>query len=404
MLRRHTLDLGHGAMRWWLICLTSLALGSAACAPAAPGRSAERSPDSPTTNGASGAAWEQAWNELVAAARQEGTVVVLGPPTPELRQRMPAAFRQRFGITVEYTGQPSGDFAARLSSERSAGIYSADVVISGSNSMYELLAGRGQIENGVMGMLAPLRPVLIHPEVLDTSKYRMGKLIFMDPAGEYVYRQNNSVNRTISVNTDYVRPSEIQSWYDLLKPEYRGRIVTYDPMIPGSATNQSAELYTTLGADFVRRLYVDQQPFVTRDQRQSADLIARGAYPIALSLPMTDVGRMADEGFPVRALPNPPESPDSLSAQFGHLGILDRAPHPNATKLFVNWLLTREGQQLWQNAQFQVSNRNDLDDSALPREWLPQPGVDYFDENAWDFTLNVQPSIREDMRTLLGRH
>src|SRR5262245_21027641 len=190
MLRWPTLARAHGAMRWWLICLTSLALSSAACAPAAPERSAERSADSPATSGASGAAWEQAWNDLIAAARREGTVVVLGPPTPELRQRMPAAFRQRFGITVEYTGQPSGDFAARLASERSAGIYTADIVISGSNSMYEVLAGRGQVENGSMGMLAPLRPVLILPEVLDTSKYRMGKLVFMDPAGEYVYRQN----------------------------------------------------------------------------------------------------------------------------------------------------------------------------------------------------------------------
>src|SRR5207248_4774911 len=191
---------------------------------------------------------------------------------------------------------------------------------------------------------------------------------------------NNTVNRTLTLNTERVRPSEIQSWYDLLKPEYREKIVTYDPLVPGAATNQSAELYLNLGADFVRRLYVDQQPFVTRDHRQSADMLARGTYPIALSLQQQEVGRLAEEGFAVRAIPNPPESPDSLSAGFGHLGILDRAPHPNAAQLFVNWLLTREGQQLWQNAQLQVSVRNDLDDSAVPREWLPQPGVDYFDE------------------------
>src|SRR5688500_15818306 len=193
-------------MRWWLAWLACLALGGAACAPAAPARSTDRPAAGTSTPSGAGAGWEQAWNELVAAARQEGNLVVLGPPSPELRRRMPEAFQQRFGIPIEYTGQASGDFAARLASERQAGIYSADIVISGSNSMYEVLAGRGQIENGVMGMLAPLRPVLLLPEVLDTSKYRMGKLIFMDPAGEYVYRQNNSVNRMIAVNTDHVRP------------------------------------------------------------------------------------------------------------------------------------------------------------------------------------------------------
>jgi len=372
-----------------------------ACAAGGRSGTSERAASGDATSGQSNPAWEQQWNELVAAARQEGRVVVLGPPTPELRRKLPEAFQQRFGIVVEYTGQASGDWSARLDGERRAGLYSADVVISGSNSMYEALAGRGQVENGVMGMLAPLRPVLIFPEVLDTSKYRTGKHIFMDPEQQYVYRMNNTVGRTITVNTASVQPSALRSWYDLLKPEYRGRIVSYDPRIPGSATNQSAELYVTLGADYVRRLYVDQQPFFTRDHRQSADLLARGAYAIALSMPQQEVGRLIEEGLPVRGVPNPPESPDSLSAQFGHLGMLDRAPHPNAAKVFVNWLLTREGQQLWQNTQLQVSVRSDLDDGAVPREWLPQPGVNYFDENAWEFTLETQPSIREDVRNML---
>jgi ABC-type Fe3+ transport system substrate-binding protein len=388
----------------WLPCVVYLVLAALACGPAAPERTAERARPAPAAPMAgSGPAGDQQWNDLIAAARQESGLVVLGPPTPELRRRLPEAFQQRFGIPLEYTGQASGDFAARLASERGAGVYSADVVISGSNSMYEVLAGRGHVENGVMGMLAPLRPALVLPEVLDLSKYRMGKLIFMDPADQYVYRMNNTVGRSITLNTDHVRLDDIKSWYDLLKPEYRGRIVSYDPTIAGAATNQSAEIYVKLGPDFVRRLYVDQQPFIIRDHRQSADLLARGTYPIALSLQQQEVGRLIDEGFPVRALPNPPESPDSVSAGFGHIGLVDRAPHPNAAKLFVNWLLSREGQQLWQNAQQQVSVRNDLDDGAIPREWLPVPGAEYFDENAWEFTLDQQPAIREDIRTMLAR-
>jgi iron(III) transport system substrate-binding protein len=343
------------------------------------------------------------WDELVEAAQREGGLVVMGPPTPELRRRLPEVFQQRFGVRMEYTGQASGEYALRLGNERQAGVYSSDIVISGSNTMYEVLAGRGRLEDGVMGMLVPLRPALLLPEVLDTSKYRSGRLIFMDPAEQYVFRMNNTVNRTITLNTDHVRAADIQSWYDLLKPEYRGRIVTYDPTISGAATNQSAEIYLKLGRDYTRRLYVDQQPLVTRDHRQSADLLARGAYPIAISLQQQEVGRLSDEGFPVLVIQNPPESPDSLSAGFGHLGILDRAPHPNAARLFVNWLLSREGQQIWQNAQLQVSGRNDLDDSAIPKHWIPVPGVDYFDENGWEFTLENQPAIRDDIRTMMGR-
>jgi iron(III) transport system substrate-binding protein len=398
------MDLAH---RRPVLILALVAALLAACAPGAPSAAPKSAPgDAAPANGlatdASGASGGPQWDALIAAARQEGTVVVLGPPTTELRRRLPEAFQRRFGISLEYTGQASGDFAARLLSERQAGIYSADVVISGSNSMYEVLAGRGQVENGVMGMLAPLRPTLVLPEVLDTAKYRLGKLIFMDPADQYVYRMNNTKNRTITLNTDVVRPGDLKSWYDLLKPEYRGRIVTYDPTIAGAATNQAAEIYLNLGADFTRRLYVEQQPLVTRDHRQSADLIGRGTYPIALSLQQQEVSRLAEEGFPVHAIQNPPESPDSVTAGFGHLGLLDHAPHPNGAKLFVNWLLSQEGQQIWQDAQQQVSVRNDLDDGGVPRDWIPQPGVEYFDENAWEFTLDTQPKIRDDLRAMMG--
>ena len=247
-------------------------------------------PVPPTGSAPPAASWEAQWNALLAAARQEGTVAVLGPPTPELRRRLPEAFQQRFGIAVEYTGQPSGDFAARLASERSAGVYSADVVISGSNSMYEVLADRGRIDHGVMGMLAPLRPALLLPEILDPIKYRAGQLPFVDPAEQYVYRMNSTVNRIIAVNTDQVRPNDLQSWYDLLKPEYRGGSRPTIRWSRAPRSNHATALYLKLGPEFVRRLYVDQQPFVTRDHRQMADLLARGSQPIALSLQQQEVG------------------------------------------------------------------------------------------------------------------
>src|SRR5437660_640419 len=116
----------------WLSCLGGALLAALACAPAAPERTAERATGATAPADASGAGWEQQWDALIAAARQEGKLIVLGPPTPDLRRRLPEAFQQRFGIPIEYTGQVSGDYAARLASERSAGIYSADVVISGS--------------------------------------------------------------------------------------------------------------------------------------------------------------------------------------------------------------------------------------------------------------------------------
>jgi len=214
----------------------------------------------------------------------------VGPPTPELRRRAPEAFQQRFGITVEYVGQASGDFAARLVSERGAGVYATDVVVSGPNSMYEVIASSGQIENGVMGMLAPLRPALILPEVLDPARYRSGRLLFMDPAEQYILRTANYTSFDVAVNTDHVRLSDLQTLQDLLKPEFRGRIAAYDPTIAGAGISDAVYKYERLGKDYVKQLFVDQEVFFTRDHRQTADLLAHGSRPVAMYLQGQAIG------------------------------------------------------------------------------------------------------------------
>jgi iron(III) transport system substrate-binding protein len=405
-MRRHwTSQRRRGATHVGLAGLACLTLAVAACAPAATGRAGDRAAAPAPTAGGSETGADPAWNALVAAARQEGTVVVLGPPTPELRRRAPEAFQQRFGVTLEYVGQASGDFGPRLGSERSAGVYSADVVVAGANTMYEVLAGNGQIENGVMGMLAPLRPALILPEVLDNAKYRTGKPLFMDPAEQYVLRTANYTNHDVVINTDYVQPTEIQSWQDLLKPEFRGKIAAYDPTIAGAGISAAVYMYERLGPDYVKRLFVDQDVVFTRDHRQTADMLAHGTRPIAMYIQGQAVGDLQDQGFPVAALPHLQGLAPAVTGGFSYVGLLDHAPHPNAAKLFVNWMTSRDGQQVWQDAQLQASTRNDLDDSRYPawfKASVPDSQVQYFDNQNWEFVQVTTPRIVPELRQLLG--
>src|SRR5690349_23467099 len=71
------------------------------------------------------------WDELIAAARREGTVVVTGPAHPEVRQALPAAFKARFGVNLEYIGGPASAMVAKMKAERASGIYSFDVTLAG---------------------------------------------------------------------------------------------------------------------------------------------------------------------------------------------------------------------------------------------------------------------------------
>src|SRR5918995_7435756 len=99
------------------------------------------------------------WDKLVADARKEGKVVIIAPSDPQVREAIPAAFKAKYGITVEYLGGRSSDMAARLRTERQSGIYTIDVALSGTLTMASIFYGEK--------MLDPLRPALIDPEVTD---------------------------------------------------------------------------------------------------------------------------------------------------------------------------------------------------------------------------------------------
>src|SRR6478672_332695 len=75
------------------------------------------------------------WDKLVADAKKEGKVVIIAPSDPQVREAIPAAFKARYGITVEYLGGRSSDMAARLRTERQSGVYTIDVALSGTLTM-----------------------------------------------------------------------------------------------------------------------------------------------------------------------------------------------------------------------------------------------------------------------------
>jgi iron(III) transport system substrate-binding protein len=347
----------------------------------------------PVSATAQSAPWKSSWEETLAAARQEGKVVVSGPPSQELRQVLPAAFKARYGIAVEYLGGRSTESATRMRAERQAGINSIDVIFAGIQSM-ALTFYREK-------MLQPLKPALQLPEVVDGSKWKKGKLWFSDPDDQYILRLANTVTTMFHINTSQVKVGEIKSVKDMLNPKYKGKIALQDPTIPGSGSNQAAHLYFQHGDDFVKRLYVDQKPMISRDTRQITDGLARGTFPISLGAEDADVAKLKKEGIPIEMLENLTDLYSEISASFGQVAIVDSAPHPNAAKVFVNWIASKEGNELFNKAMGTVPTRNDIDESFLPPELIPRDGVQYFDTYDWEFTVTKKEQVRQRMKELL---
>jgi iron(III) transport system substrate-binding protein len=336
------------------------------------------------------------WNKLVADAKKEGKVVIIAPPDPEVRESIPKAFKAKYGITVEYLGGRSSDTAARLRTERASGVYTVDVALSGMLTMASIFHAEK--------MLDPIRPILLDPDVTDGSKWKSGKLWFIDPEDQYILRLFSTRTAMFYLNTKYVKPEEVKSAQDLLNPKFQGKIITSDPTLPGIGSSDSARFYIQYGEDFVKKLYIDQKMLISRDRRQIGDGLARGAYPIAMGAEDEEMERLEKEGFPIHRVYSLQGMSEIVSPSVGHVGLFNNAPHPNAAKLFVNWIASKEGLEVYSRARGGAPTRNDIDAASyLPAAMIPQQGVDYFDSYNWEFVLKTKEKIRLRMKELLGR-
>jgi ABC-type Fe3+ transport system substrate-binding protein len=345
------------------------------------------------TGAATDEPWAIEWNALVDAARAEGKVIVKGNPDEALRIEFPKAFSDKFGIEVEYLGTSSSEFVVKIDRERAAGIYSTDVVLGGTVLYASFYDNR---------WLDPIPPVLIHPDAVDGSKWPGGRLWYADPEEQYLLRLANTVSGNVFVNTNLARPSDLTSWNDLLKPEFTGRIGSDDIEQQSNGHNIATMLYLRLGEDFVRRLYLDQRVAMVRGQRQLADAAARGTYAVVLGMSEEEHQRLTSDGLPVAMARDLRELSGTTGGGPSLTGLIKDAPHPNAARLFINWLATRDGSEAFGKAANLVPVRTDVDRSAFPAYLVPEPGKDYIDTSDWDFATNIRLPAGARVRAFLA--
>ncbi len=336
--------------------------------------------------------WETQWNKIVAEARKEGKVVVMGSADPVVRKELPAIFKAKFGVTLEYIGGRGGDNLARLRMERRAGAYTVDAVTAGVTNMVEYYQE---------GLLDPLLPALLLPEVLDPAKWKKKKLWFVDPGEKYILRLYNYLaSGLLYLNREQVKPGSFKSVHELLDPKWRGKISSLDPTISGPGQAEATRFYLQLGEEFVKRLYIDQKPIFSRDKRQIVDWLARGSYPVSISAETEFVVELKKQGLPVDMV-SLPDAPGTLTAGNGLLALMNRAPHPNAARLFVNWIASKEGAELLGRARQKPTTRSDIDESYAVSWEVPKPGVSYFDLHSWEFTMNMREKVNERVKNIL---
>jgi iron(III) transport system substrate-binding protein len=315
------------------------------------------------------------WEAIVTAAKKEGKVVVYGVPGVDVEKLFKEHFEFAFpGIKVESV--PDRDATERIVVERRAGKSIADVYL-GSASSTDFPSLRTQ------GIFQPVRPFLVLPEVLDESKWFDGKLWFIDKEEKYSLVYAVAVGTLIAVNTNLIKPHEITSYTQLVDPRWRGKIVSNDILRGSSGTGggliKFLYLHPNLGANFLKKLFGEMDITYSRDMRQMIDWLGQGRFAFALFPAWTDTEKAARIGLPV-AMVNSKRMKEGFPVVSGRrtVMVLNPAPHPNAAKVFLNWLLSRAGQAGMERVLTYPSLRVDTPTkSLLPELLVPESGKDF---------------------------
>ena len=287
--------------------------------------------------------WQADWDKTIKAAEEEGALTIY------MTQAFEPVFRDGFQkkypkIKVTMAAGRGPELSQRVMSERRAEKFAVDLYISGNISPLTVFH-RAKI-------LEPIKPLLLLPEVVDTSAWYEGKHHYDDPENRYIFVfEGTPRSGEITYNTKLVNPSEIKSYWDLLNPKWKGTIVSVDPLVSGPISAAHIFFYKQpdLGAEFLRRLHADTDIAIVRSNEQMLDWLSAGKFAFGIGARDVDTAMM--QGLPLmQFLPGALKEGSSVTAYNGTLSYFNRAPHPNAAKVAINWLLSREGQTAWLDA------------------------------------------------------
>jgi len=322
------------------------------------------------------------WERTVRAAEQEGQVVVytIG------QEAEWHAFQKRFPkIKLVLVPGRAAQVLQRIMAERRAGKFLADVVRLGGGTATSLLKAQA---------LDPVASSLILPEVKDTSKWFEGRHHYNDSESRYIFVYAAFPLRLLAYNTKVVDPKSLTSFWDLLDPKWKGKVTAKDPADPGGGSPLLFLYYNPqLGPEYLRKLITAGGLTLVRDERQQTDWLASGRFPVAITAKATEVEEAKRQGLPVDVWDPHALSKDGVGMEAGGtmISLVNKAQHPNAAKVMINWFLSREGQMIVQKGAPNDPGPNSLRED-IPKEDLPpwahrQKGVRYirlWGPDIWD--------------------
>jgi len=302
-------------------------------------------------------AFEKVSAELYPKAKQEGNLIIYSVWDVEHLKVITEAFMKRYpGIKATYWQGRNPEIVTRALTEFQAGQSSFDVVLSDNAPPVIRAAGA----------------------IMPYDTVQSGVLYLHDPTMATVSLQIQA----LAYNTKKIKPADLpKSWEDVANPKFKGMVALDDPMRAGPLSSMLAGLKDQWKDDtrfnnFVKGLKALNVP-VHKSTSAMFRLVISGEYTICMPALLHDVFEEKGKGTPVDYLKTVPPVVFPRQA-----GIYAKAPNPNAAKLFAEWAISTEGQQVIDSVG-RESSRNDFKshtsiESAFPKGTKPIPVNDKF--------------------------
>ena len=367
-----------------LVMVVSLAACGQTAAPAAETKPAETKPAeaAPAEAPAAEPAQADPMEELIAAAKAEGELVVYGSCEEEYLAAACENFQKIYGIKTTYQRLSTGEVQAKIEEEN--GNPSADVWFGGTTDPYNVVAAEG----------------LLEPYEAINASHLMGDM-YRDADGCWYGIYKGILG--FMVNTDELERLGLeapQDWADLLKPEYQGKIWLSNYNTAGTAKLVINTMIQKYGPDEGIQYLVDLDKNIevyTKSGSGPSKNVGTGECVIGIGFLHDGIHQIVDNGYGNIGLVIPSSG---TSFEIGATAIFKGAAHSNAAKLWIEYALSPDCVNLAKDNgsyQFLVIDNAEQPEQAAEFGLDPNNVMDYDFEDAKN---NIKTYIEEVMTAI----
>jgi len=298
---------------------------------------------------------------LVERAKREGRLVFYTSLAPTESGPLAAAFEKKYGIKVELWRALANQVVQRAVTEAQAGRFSVDAIETNGPEM-EMLTR----ERLLAAFHSPFLADLPREAIPAHGRWVPDRLAFF----------------VVGFNTTKVKRAEIPATYEgFADPRWQGRLG-----LEATDSEWMATLVKTWGDErgmrYFRRLAA-MKPDVRTGHVLLASLVAAGEVPVGLTMYSSNIITLTRKGAPIDFVPVPP-----VVARPQGIGVAQRAPHPNAALLFADYVLSPEGQRLFESlGRTPVSTRVRSTRDAFPFTMI-DPATVLDESKKWETLWN----------------